>query len=142
MFLHCTGSKIKVFEIIRILNLWSKLFKAVYFWSFQGPIEHQENNLEKTRSFHQYLCNSEIDTTFISLISWPRETSVKKCSAAVLLSLPQLGQVTKIKTNFMCCHVISIAQVLDKNAGGDGLINSLWISHHFDVRWKVPRSAS
>jgi hypothetical protein len=50
------------------------------------------------------------------------KTSINKCSAAVLPSLPQLGPVIKIKTDFMCNHVIFIVffKFQIENAGGDG----------------------
>ena len=40
-----------------------------FYWDFL-------NEKIKSRSFHQYSWNSEVDTTWISLIDWPHKTSI------------------------------------------------------------------
>ena len=66
----------------------------------------------KSRSFHQYSWNSEVDTTWISLIGWPHKTSIKQAFQWIpnirkYLSIEQiiyewLERVQRPKTNAIC----------------------------------------
>ena len=58
---------------MRNLNFWFKLF-ILSFWSSYF-LRLQRPCKLKPRSFHQYLWNSEVETTWISLIGWPHRTS-------------------------------------------------------------------
>ena len=40
-----------------------------------GPAESKGNYFKKTSSLHQFPCDSEVETTWISLIGWPLKTS-------------------------------------------------------------------
>jgi hypothetical protein len=56
-----------------ILNFWSS-----QFLSFPRPCNKSRGQKKvKPKSFHQYSWNSEVETTWISLIGWPHKTSSK-----------------------------------------------------------------
>ena len=64
---------------MRHFNFWSKIF-IFRFWSSQclRPCRKPRGQKIKTTSFHQYLWNSELETTWISLIGWPHKTGMEK----------------------------------------------------------------
>ena len=70
--LKCPATVIIVLDkILRVDIFLVHEFLKLYFWSFLGPAENKGNCL-----FHQYSCNSEVETTWISWICWPLGTSI------------------------------------------------------------------
>ena len=61
------------------LNFWSKFF-TLNFWSsrcsrlLRPCTKWRGQKKIKSMSFHQYSWNSEVETTWISLIGWPHKT--------------------------------------------------------------------
>ena len=71
--------------LMRNLNFWSKLF-ILRFWSCHclrllRPCNKWRGQKKiKPKSFLQYSWNSEVETTWISLIGWPHKTSRTYCA--------------------------------------------------------------
>ena len=55
--------------LMRNFNFWSKLF-ILTFWSRQFCREPREQFKKDARSFHQYSCNSEVETTWTRTSPW------------------------------------------------------------------------
>ena len=79
-FLKYYGTKISIFQW-GIKTFGPKcsyfIFEVVNFWGFWGPAKSRGDKKIKSRSFHQYSWNSEVETIWISLISWHHKTSNK-----------------------------------------------------------------
>ena len=86
---------------MRNLNFWSKIF-ILNFWSSQflklpRPCNKSRGQKKiKSKSFHQYSWNSEVETTWISLIDWHHKTSnilcpLDLCGHPVVCDSFQLG---------------------------------------------------
>ena len=59
----------------------------------------------KSRSFHQYSWNSEVDTTWISLIGWPNKTSNREGPCLMLLLVLEKNCIIQNLLLFVCYQV-------------------------------------
>ena len=70
----------KYLFFIRNLNFGSKVFirKQSIFEASEALHKVEGTKKVKTKSFHQYSLNFEVEKTWISLIGWPHKTSIKE----------------------------------------------------------------
>ena len=106
-FLSCifSGQKIHIFRmlghlntyfLIRHYNFWSKFF-ILRFWSSRclrllRPCNKPRGQKKiKSTLFHQYSWNSEVETTWISLMGWPHKTSINNVCILLILRWKMAG---------------------------------------------------
>ena len=95
------------------LNFWSKFF-ILNFWSsrcsrlLRPCTKWRGQKKIKSMSFHQYSWNSEVETTWISLIGWHHKTSTVHPLLAILVM--HFFFRVKVKKSFVTMPFCSMGQ--------------------------------